>query len=255
MTTAETVDGRRAASRGPDHPRGDGGAGHAAQRCSPSGVRRVVMEVSSHGVALGRVAGTRFAGALFTNLTRDHLDLHGSMEEYYAAKRELFRMARRTEARQRRGRLGAQARRRGRGREDLRGRRRRGLQGGGGRGDAGRDAFRAAPSRRGPRTGDPAARPLQRAQRGRGGVVRARGGRGGGRRSGKRCVAWSRCRAASSGLRRSPSTGSRSSWTTPTPTWGSRRSSGSPEGWRRRMVAAVAGTWPGAGDLRVRGGG
>ena len=54
------------------------------------GVRRVVMEVSSHGVALGRVAGTRFEGALFTNLTRDHLDLHGSMEEYYAAKRALF---------------------------------------------------------------------------------------------------------------------------------------------------------------------
>jgi UDP-N-acetylmuramoyl-L-alanyl-D-glutamate--2,6-diaminopimelate ligase len=54
------------------------------------GVRRVVMEVSSHGVALRRIAGMRFAGALFTNLTRDHLDLHGSMEEYYAAKRELF---------------------------------------------------------------------------------------------------------------------------------------------------------------------
>ena len=54
------------------------------------GVQRVVMEVSSHGIALRRVAGMRFAGALFTNLTRDHLDLHGSMEEYYAAKRELF---------------------------------------------------------------------------------------------------------------------------------------------------------------------
>jgi UDP-N-acetylmuramoyl-L-alanyl-D-glutamate--2,6-diaminopimelate ligase len=54
------------------------------------GVRRVVMEVSSHGVALRRVAGMRFAGALFTNLTRDHLDLHGSMEEYFAAKREVF---------------------------------------------------------------------------------------------------------------------------------------------------------------------
>ena len=52
-----------------------------------------MMEVSSHGVALGRVAGMRFAGALFTNLTRDHLDLHGSMEEYYAAKRELFYLA------------------------------------------------------------------------------------------------------------------------------------------------------------------
>jgi len=54
------------------------------------GVRRVVMEVSSHGIALSRVAGTRFAGALFTNLTRDHLDLHGSMEDYYRTKRELF---------------------------------------------------------------------------------------------------------------------------------------------------------------------
>jgi UDP-N-acetylmuramoyl-L-alanyl-D-glutamate--2,6-diaminopimelate ligase len=54
------------------------------------GVRRVVMEVSSHGIALGRVAGTRFRGALFTNLTRDHLDLHGSMESYYETKRKLF---------------------------------------------------------------------------------------------------------------------------------------------------------------------
>src|ERR687889_1970816 len=57
-----------------------------------SGVRRVVMEVSSHGVSLKRIEGMRFAGAIFTNLTRDHLDLHGSMEAYYAAKRELFYM-------------------------------------------------------------------------------------------------------------------------------------------------------------------
>jgi UDP-N-acetylmuramoyl-L-alanyl-D-glutamate--2,6-diaminopimelate ligase len=56
-----------------------------------AGVEHAVLEVSSHGIALKRVAGTRFAGALFTNLTRDHLDLHGSMEEYYRAKRELFR--------------------------------------------------------------------------------------------------------------------------------------------------------------------
>jgi UDP-N-acetylmuramoyl-L-alanyl-D-glutamate--2,6-diaminopimelate ligase len=55
-----------------------------------AGVERVVVEVSSHGIALKRIAGTRFAGALFTNLTRDHLDLHGSMEEYYRTKRELF---------------------------------------------------------------------------------------------------------------------------------------------------------------------
>ena len=58
------------------------------------GVRKVVMEVSSHGIALRRVSGTRFAGALFTNLTRDHLDLHGTMEEYYKTKRELHRTAR-----------------------------------------------------------------------------------------------------------------------------------------------------------------
>jgi UDP-N-acetylmuramoyl-L-alanyl-D-glutamate--2,6-diaminopimelate ligase len=55
-----------------------------------AGVEHAVLEVSSHGIALKRVAGTHVAGALFTNLTRDHLDLHGSMEEYYRAKRELF---------------------------------------------------------------------------------------------------------------------------------------------------------------------
>lgn len=57
-----------------------------------AGVERVVMEVSSHGVSLKRVLGVRFSGALFTNLTRDHLDLHGTMEEYYRAKRGLFYM-------------------------------------------------------------------------------------------------------------------------------------------------------------------
>jgi UDP-N-acetylmuramoyl-L-alanyl-D-glutamate--2,6-diaminopimelate ligase len=54
------------------------------------GVEHAVLEVSSHGISLKRVMGTRFAGAIFTNLSRDHLDLHGSMEEYYRAKRELF---------------------------------------------------------------------------------------------------------------------------------------------------------------------
>jgi UDP-N-acetylmuramoyl-L-alanyl-D-glutamate--2,6-diaminopimelate ligase len=92
MTTAETISGceRRPAVR--TTPEATEVQGTLAAMLA-SGVRRVVMEVSSHGVALGRVAGTRFAGALFTNLTRDHLDLHGSMEEYYAAKRELFFMA------------------------------------------------------------------------------------------------------------------------------------------------------------------
>ena len=92
MTTAETIAAgeRRPAVR--TTPEATEVQGTLAAMLA-SGVRRVVMEVSSHGVALGRVAGTRFAGALFTNLTRDHLDLHGSMEEYYAAKRELFYMA------------------------------------------------------------------------------------------------------------------------------------------------------------------
>jgi len=54
------------------------------------GVDSVAMEVSSHGLELGRVNGTRFAVALFTNLTHDHLDFHGSMDAYFAAKARLF---------------------------------------------------------------------------------------------------------------------------------------------------------------------
>jgi UDP-N-acetylmuramoyl-L-alanyl-D-glutamate--2,6-diaminopimelate ligase len=51
-----------------------------------------VMEVSSHALALRRVDGTRFCAAVFTNLTRDHLDFHGDMEQYFHAKRRLFEM-------------------------------------------------------------------------------------------------------------------------------------------------------------------
>ena len=54
------------------------------------GVEVVAMEVSSHGLALHRVDGTRFAVAVFTNLSQDHLDLHGTMEAYFAAKARLF---------------------------------------------------------------------------------------------------------------------------------------------------------------------
>jgi UDP-N-acetylmuramoyl-L-alanyl-D-glutamate--2,6-diaminopimelate ligase len=50
----------------------------------------LTMEVSSHALALGRVYGFGFHTAVFTNLTRDHLDFHGTMEEYAAAKRLLF---------------------------------------------------------------------------------------------------------------------------------------------------------------------
>jgi UDP-N-acetylmuramoyl-L-alanyl-D-glutamate--2,6-diaminopimelate ligase len=48
------------------------------------------MEVSSHALALARVAGTEFDVAVFTNLTQDHLDFHGTLEEYRRAKRRLF---------------------------------------------------------------------------------------------------------------------------------------------------------------------
>ena len=48
------------------------------------------MEVSSHSLDQGRVAGATFAGAAFTNLTGDHLDYHGTMDAYAAAKAKLF---------------------------------------------------------------------------------------------------------------------------------------------------------------------
>ncbi len=54
------------------------------------GERACAMEVSSHALELGRVEGVRFAAAIFTNLTQDHLDFHPGMEEYFQAKRRLF---------------------------------------------------------------------------------------------------------------------------------------------------------------------
>ena len=53
-------------------------------------VSAAVMEVSSHALALGRVAGTSFEVAVFTNLSQDHLDFHRDMDSYFAAKAELF---------------------------------------------------------------------------------------------------------------------------------------------------------------------
>jgi UDP-N-acetylmuramoyl-L-alanyl-D-glutamate--2,6-diaminopimelate ligase len=55
-----------------------------------AGCHACVMEVSSHALDQKRVLGVRFGAAVFTNLTRDHLDYHGSMEEYYRSKRQLF---------------------------------------------------------------------------------------------------------------------------------------------------------------------
>jgi len=55
-----------------------------------AGVETVVMEVSSHALLQERVHGITFKAAAFTNLTRDHLDYHKDMEEYFQAKRKLF---------------------------------------------------------------------------------------------------------------------------------------------------------------------
>ncbi|MBE6942661.1 MAG: UDP-N-acetylmuramoyl-L-alanyl-D-glutamate--2,6-diaminopimelate ligase [Ruminococcaceae bacterium] len=55
-----------------------------------AGCTHVVMEVSSHAVALDRIAGLHFAAGAFTNLTEDHLDFHKTMENYCDAKAELF---------------------------------------------------------------------------------------------------------------------------------------------------------------------
>jgi UDP-N-acetylmuramoyl-L-alanyl-D-glutamate--2,6-diaminopimelate ligase len=55
-----------------------------------AGAHAAVLEVSSHALAQERVAGMRFRAAGFTNLTRDHLDYHGDMERYFAAKQRLF---------------------------------------------------------------------------------------------------------------------------------------------------------------------
>lgn len=62
------------------------------RRMREAGARAVAMEVSSHALEMGRVTGTEFDLAVFTNLSRDHLDYHPDMESYFAAKRRLFTM-------------------------------------------------------------------------------------------------------------------------------------------------------------------
>ncbi len=59
-------------------------------RMRDAGCKAAVMEVSSHAIAQGRVQGVQFDAAVFTNLTQDHLDFHGSIENYFETKASLF---------------------------------------------------------------------------------------------------------------------------------------------------------------------
>ncbi len=59
-------------------------------RMVSSGIEDVVMEVSSHALSLDRVHGLRFNGAIYTNITQDHLDFHTTFQDYFDAKKRLF---------------------------------------------------------------------------------------------------------------------------------------------------------------------
>jgi len=60
------------------------------KKMTDNGCQACSMECSSHGIVQGRLSGCRFDGAVFTNLTPEHLDFHKTMENYFAAKCELF---------------------------------------------------------------------------------------------------------------------------------------------------------------------
>ena len=83
MIAGEVVEGVRTTPESTDLQR-------LFRRMHERGVTAVAMEVSSHGLALGRVAGTHFAVAGFTNLSQDHLDFHADLEEYFQVKASLF---------------------------------------------------------------------------------------------------------------------------------------------------------------------
>ncbi len=86
--------GRPAALAQPTHTTPDAVALHRTlAQLRSAGVREVAMEVSSHALDQSRVNGVHFHTAAFTNLTRDHLDYHGSMQAYGAAKAKLFQAA------------------------------------------------------------------------------------------------------------------------------------------------------------------
>lgn len=59
-------------------------------RMADEGCKYAFMEVSSHAIAQKRISGLNFAGGIFTNLTRDHLDYHKTVENYLKAKKKFF---------------------------------------------------------------------------------------------------------------------------------------------------------------------
>ena len=78
-----TLDGPRTTPEAPELQR-------SLAELLDTGTDWVCMEVSSHGLELGRVDGTHFAAAIFTNLSFEHLDFHGDMDQYFRVKRRLF---------------------------------------------------------------------------------------------------------------------------------------------------------------------
>lgn len=87
-TTGTRIDGREVATKltTPEAPTLQA----LFARMRDEGVTHVVMEVSSHALSLGRVDGTTFAVAGFTNLSQDHLDFHPTMEDYFLTKARFF---------------------------------------------------------------------------------------------------------------------------------------------------------------------
>jgi len=83
MTGEETAEARYTTPEAPEYQR-------LLAEMHDSGCEYVVSEVSSHALALKRVDHTRFSRAVFTNLTRDHLDFHKTAEQYLEAKKRLF---------------------------------------------------------------------------------------------------------------------------------------------------------------------
>jgi UDP-N-acetylmuramoyl-L-alanyl-D-glutamate--2,6-diaminopimelate ligase len=66
------------------------------KKMTDAGMKAVALEVSSHGLEQGRVLSVDFDVAIFTNLTHDHLDFHGNMENYFQAKKKLFTILKKT---------------------------------------------------------------------------------------------------------------------------------------------------------------